>query len=786
MIRTLLLLLSGLSFSWTSFSQGSGVNMSLVGHLDYYALHTVGLNDCWAYVDETGIEYALVGTTNGTSVVSLADPTNPVEVFWVEGSQSIWRDLQVWGDYAYITTEANDGMLIIDLSPLPASNDLDTTTYTGGEGPDYWDSAHDVFIDAEGYAYICGADRGEGGIIILDVHTDPMNPVEVGQFDTWYCHDAFAQGNLLYGAHIADGLLSIIDITDRTNPQLINTQLTPNTFTHNVWVTSDDHYAVTTDEVAGAYLTLYDVSNPNDIRETDRIRSSPGQDIIPHNAFILADSLIVTSYYTDGVTIHDMRRPHNLVEIASYDTNPLETGTFDGAWGTYAFLPSGLILASDRGEGLFVLEAELVAPCYYEGLVRDAVTLDELAGVTITMTGDPQGDLSDASGNYAVGTVVPGTRNVTFSKTAYYPQTVAVNFATNELLTDTIDLVPIPPFNLTVIVEDAGAGNDPIIDANIRITVPEMIVEGQTNGFGEDEIQLYYPGNATITVGKWGYKTACAQYEIDETTGTVTIQLEKGIYDDFSFDFGWTTTVDGAITGLWERGIPIGSNDVATTADDAGYDCEGYAFVTGNGEGPNTDFDDLDGGRVTLYSPQFDLTAETDPYIHYHRWFHCLDGPQWPDDTLEIFLSNGIQTVLVDKALPNGQLYDQWVSRSVHVSDFLTPTADMQLIVTISDEDPRINITEAGIDFFFVANQDFVGTDAAEQTNLELFPNPVEDQLHIDGVLSEQPYRILDITGALVAEGQLKPGENQLSCEFFRPGMYLLETGETVMRFIKE
>lgn len=758
--------------------------MSLVGHLNYAALHNANLNDCWGYVDETGIEYALVGATNGTSVVSLADPANPVEVCWIAGSHSIWRDLQVWGDYAYITTEADDGLLIIDLSPLPASNVLPTAYYFG-ETPTAWNSAHDIFIDSEGYAYICGADRGNGGIIILDVHTDPMNPVEIGEFDTWYCHDAFAQGDLLYGAHIGDGLLSIIDISDRANPQLINTQLTPNTFTHNVWVTSDDQYAVTTDEVAGAYLTLYDVSNPNDIREVDRIRSSPGLNIIPHNAFILHDSLIVTSYYTDGVTIHDMRRPHNLVEIASYDTHPLETGTFNGSWGTYAYLPSGLILASDMNEGLFVLEADLIAPAYYEGLVRDAFSLNPLADVTITMTGDPQGDVTDANGNFAVGTVVAGTRNVTFSKVAYSPQTIAVDFATNELLIDTIDLVPLPAFDLTIIVEEAGAGNDPIIGADIRVTVPEMVIEGETNGFGEGEMDLYYPGNTTITVGKWGYKTVCADYIIDENTGTITVQLEKGIYDDFSFDFGWTTTVDGAITGLWERGVPIGSDDVATTPYDAEYDCDGYAFVTGNGEGPNTDFDDLDGGRVTLYSPQFDLTAEPDPYIHYHRWFHCLDGPQWPDDTLEIFLDNGITTVLVDKALPNGQNYHEWISHSLRVSNYLTPTADMQLIITISDEDPRINITEAGIDFFFVANQDFVGTDEVEETQLTLFPNPANDQLHVRGIVAEQAYRIVDITGALVAEGQFKPGENLLDCAAFRSGMYLLITEGNTLRFVK-
>ncbi len=102
-----------------------------MSHVDYQALHNADLNDVWGYVDELGNEYAIVGTTKGTSVVDVTDPSNPFEVFWIAGSESIWRDPSVHGDYAYITTEASDGLLIIDLSPLPLSNVLPTTTLYG-------------------------------------------------------------------------------------------------------------------------------------------------------------------------------------------------------------------------------------------------------------------------------------------------------------------------------------------------------------------------------------------------------------------------------------------------------------------------------------------------------------------------------------------------------------------------------------------------------------------------------------------------------------------------------
>src|SRR5690606_36974022 len=114
---------------------GAQLNMNLLGNVDYMTLHDANLNDVWGYTDETGKEYALVGATKGTSVVDVSDPANPQEVFWEPGMESVWRDLKTWGDYAYITTEAQNGLLIIDLSPLPASTAL-PTAYYNGEGLD--------------------------------------------------------------------------------------------------------------------------------------------------------------------------------------------------------------------------------------------------------------------------------------------------------------------------------------------------------------------------------------------------------------------------------------------------------------------------------------------------------------------------------------------------------------------------------------------------------------------------------------------------------------------------
>ena len=191
------------------------LNITLAGRLDYQQLRNSNLSNIWGYTDELGNEYALIGVNgNGTaepggiSVVDISDPSAPVEVFFFPGPSSIWREIKVWNDHAYVTTEAESGgITIVDLSPLPQSTDLPAILWNA---PD-WDTSHSLFIDENGRLYLHGADRGNGGVIMYDLTQDPTEPVEVGEFDNWYCHDSYARGDTLYAAHITDGFFSMVD-----------------------------------------------------------------------------------------------------------------------------------------------------------------------------------------------------------------------------------------------------------------------------------------------------------------------------------------------------------------------------------------------------------------------------------------------------------------------------------------------------------------------------------------------------------------------------------------------
>ena len=282
------------------------INITQIGQLTYESK----LSDVWGHTDTTGVEYALVGVNaGGTSVVSLANPAEPKEVYFAPGPNTIWRDIKTWNRHSYtVNDRGGEGLQILDLSTLPDSSGITTHYYLSD-----WSFAHNIFIDEHGFAYIFGANRGNGGVIILDL-SDPKNPVEIGVFDDFYVHDGYVRGDTMYLAHVLKGFFSIVDISDKQNPVLLTTINTPRNFTHNVWLSDDANYLYTTDERSGAWLATYNISDLNNIFETDRTRSlhSDGNPVIVHNTHFL-DNYLITSYYKDGVTIHDVSRPNNMI-----------------------------------------------------------------------------------------------------------------------------------------------------------------------------------------------------------------------------------------------------------------------------------------------------------------------------------------------------------------------------------------------------------------------------------------------------------------------------------------
>ena len=755
-----------------SFGQA---DLSFVSQTDYVALHNTGLNDVWGYVDEQGNEYAIVGTEDGTSIMNVTDPSSPFEVFWLDGENSTWRDPSVYGDYAYISTEAEEGLTIINMSPLPESNVLIANLFTGDESLS-WQSAHNCHVDENGLLYVFGANYGEGGVLIYDVSSMPMNPTFVGAFDNWYVHDGVAFGDTLYLAHVNDGFLSIVDITDPSSPQLMGTKTTVDSFTHNIWPSDDRQVVYTTDEVPDAFVASYDISDVNNIIELDRVQSSPGENVIPHNTFVLNDYL-VTSYYADGITIHDAKYPNNLIELVTYDTYPEQTPTYDGSWGVYPFLPSGNILASDRTEGLFVLQPEYQRAAYLEGNITNQLSSNPIDNVLVTIPENTQEERSNSMGDYATGFASSGDFEVTYFKVGYESQTLDVNLLQNSVTIQDVEMIPIEPFIVNVIVED-NSGN-PIQNANIKLVHPLITYEGESNGLGQETLPLFYEDLHEVYVGKWGYITYCDDLEVDSGTGTLTIVLQEGYYDDFTFDFDWSISGDVS-TGLWERGIPNATDNTVMDGD-FNSDCGSFAYVTGNAENIDADFDDVDDGVTTLTSPLMNLSVlYENPVILFYMDFYCNHGPGAIDDTLKITLSDGSNQII--RAIPPQNDEMSW---GLEVID---PTGlDLSNIIVsfqVSDLEGNPNVTEAAIDMFMVDEYSSVFEDVFEQ-KVVIYPNPTQSFVTLRGYDDGEYYTLTNVAGMELEHGSLFGEASIIELQNYGSGIYFITIGANQLKFTK-
>lgn len=756
-------------------------NIASLAHVNYQTLHEANLNDVWGYVDELGNEYAIVGTSKGTSILNISNPTNPFEVYWLPGSKSIWRDPCVFGDYAYITTEAEDGLQIIDLSPLPQSNVLPNVRYTGPTN-NPWQSAHTCFVDEKGFAYIFGANRGNGGVIILDVQTNPMNPSEIGVFDNWYVHDGYARNDTLYLAHIIDGFFSLVDVSNKAIPNLLGTKTTPNNFTHNIWPSTNGQFVFTTDEVSGAYITAYDISDPTNCFEVDRIQNSPGKWVTPHNTHVKGDYLI-TSYYSDGITIHDVTYPDNIIKVGGYDTYPGQSAGFDGSWGLYPFFPSGLIIATDITQGLFILAPTYQKACYLKGTVTDQANGNNISGVKVQIAGSDQPELTSSLGTYKTGILTPGTYTVSFSKYGYYSKTEEIQLLQNQEIVLNTQLIPIPPFNLNIQVKDIKSGT-PISNAKIKLVHPLIQHNGISNAIGEENFTLYYQENYELFIGKWEYVGYCSSELINEKTEILVIELDKGYSDNFEFDLGWSST-GTATTGKWERGKPIPTDSGSQIGVDDDWDCGNNAYLTGNSFTINSDYDDVDKGTAILVSPQMDLTSYSNPHINFSRGFYCYFGPQNIDDSLKIYLSNGIESVLIDVVSPAQSSPMSWERVSIPISGLITINNTMQLFVKTSDEDPNKNITEAALDRFSVTNYSLAGINEFESKFL-VYPNPFSNELKIEHLTIGDKLVLLDQNGRFLFEKIADKSFEIIPLTFIEKGSYFLKIGNNVFKVTKD
>jgi len=460
--------------------------------------------------------------------------------------------------------------------------------------------------------------------------------------------------------------------------------------------------------------------------------------------------------------IVDAFRPENLVEVAKYDISVFEGGGFKGCWGVYPYFPSGNIVASDIETGLWVLTPNLMRAAYLEGIIYDSLCEIPLEQANIEIVELGLSTVTDINGRFKTGTPYAGNYTIKISRAGY-----------NTLTLENVPLIAEQVFNINKgllgndIIQLTGFvnnDNESISDAFIRVSDNNISYNFVSDEVGEFSRCNILPGDYDYIAGKWGYTSECEQgVSFDEVNTLLDISLEKGIYDDFSFNFGWTVE-STATVGFWERGIPVGTTFILVPSNpgaDAEGDCGEHAFVTGNGGG-QPGFDDVDDGYTKLISPVFDLSAYENPYVSYNYWFFNAGGSTSVDDYLRIKISNGFDTVLVDSITASIGQMSQWVKSEFKIKDLIEPTASMQMTFEAADLPPNGHLVEAGLDFFMVYDSivNTVSIEKIQEREIKLYPVPAQNLVNIDlSAFNKNQFpvqiQLFDQQGALIERKQL-------------------------------
>ena len=743
-------------------------------------------NDVWGYVDSTGLEYAVMGSRSTTNVWSLEDPANPTLRASIPGPAGVWRDIKSFEDHLYVTSDqGNSGLLIVDMSLAP-----DSISHT------YWKptlelngnlfplgKCHNLYIDTdEGYCYLAGCDVSEGGVLILDLNIDKKEPVLVGAMDNNYSHDVFVQDDRMYTSDIFAGSFNIYDVSDKENLVHLNGAETSRRFTHNAWSSHDNKYLFTTDERANAWVDAFDISDVVNIQFLDRYQpiETQGTNVIPHNTHYL-DGFLITSWYTDGVVVVDAHEPDNLIKVASYDTETVFTEGFDGCWGAYPFLPSGLILAGDINNGLFIIQPKTQdgvngyqRACYLEGNVTDAMTGAAIPNAEVRILSNNANEArTRLSGDYKTGQVTPGEFSVEFSHPNYDP----------EILTATLE-------SGIITVLDAQLGNteisgtvkdeygNPIEGASVVI---ENLGEEVRITATSDEDGIWVAGarsnlDYNIYSAKWGYKGAFQS--VTFTTGImVDFVLEEGYEDDFFADLGWEAT-GTASSGFWEIAKPnyiAGSGQTTQTSSDISTDLGETYYVTG-ADGGSQGANDIDDGAVILTSPAMDFTECDTLAFSYYIWFVNVSGNGPPNDFVTVSLTNGTETIELTRIDQNGTEWSSIIETMVDKAQ-MEFNDQMRIIVYAEDGDPG-HVVEAGFDAFKGAGVKITGIVEIANLGLSVFPNPTNEMITLRSETAwegKKQITIIDNVGKVVIQQELTDPEMTLDVSRLNSGFYSLQ-----------
>lgn len=735
----------------------------------------------WGHTTGNGKELALLGTAEGVRIYDLSQPDQPIEIVFIQGNPCLWRELKTSGDFAYVSSECDDGLLIIDLRNPDSIQHKFVFDFLNAEGDSFRiTNAHTLYVDEKGYIYLSGTRETGSSFAILDPSMNPWQPLMVFSQNGDYMHEVHVWEDVLYGAELFNGVFSIWDIKDRKAPKRLSDQRTAFTFAHSVWLDQKQKILYTADETNGALVEAWDVSDPYFIRKMDQFRVGFGADPyhIPHNVFHHQDHLYI-SWYTEGVRVLDTRKPDNLVEVGFFDTYPGKLSGFHGCWSVYPFFKSGLIIASDIETGMFVMEFNGSRAAYLAGKITDSANKLPIydANITLKSINGPN-DIrsnSDLKGNYKMGSGNNGTHEITVRKSGYRVFKKNINLFTDSLLTYDISLEELPKANLKIVLKDAQSGLA-VSDADVQIWNEGLSYSAKTNNDGVCELDQIYHGNYVMLCGKWSYLHKGDSNLVISGDLELNFVLTRGFEDQFVLHHDWKIISEDSIVS-WQYGnltelFPPPSN---YPSKDISGDFGDQCIYTNN-------FGDTDSkyrlnGHLYLMSPPMNLNNYDEIQLSYFPW--AYGG--WDDAIMECYLQMDDEKIFLENIPLNLKgNFNPKTDRKINVKGIQRDSVRFVFHLWNNPDSSIYAISlKAALDGFKLTGTIPNKTKFTTEGSLKVFPNPFYQTLSLQNNFDQKiTIKLYSASGKPLDQLSLIPGETKIhTSEKFSSALIFYQVG---------